>query len=89
MNKGKKFALFFKGFTVAEVQDVLDRCPDDTPVGYMDDEGDPCPVVAVYVSPVPAENFQRFVKRELDYPPPTGDQLEELDFDGAREFARS
>ncbi|MDP9832071.1 hypothetical protein [Trueperella abortisuis] len=89
MNKSKKFSLFFEGFALEDVREVLDRCPDDVPVGYIDDEGEPFPVMAVYVSMVPPSTLQEYAKSKLDYRPPTGEQLEELDYDGAREFART
>lgn len=89
MNKSKKFSLFFEGYTVEEVQEIMDRCPVDTPVGYMDDIAGPFGVAAVYVSMVPPSTLQEYAKSKLDYRPPTGEQLEELDYDGAREFART
>ncbi|MDP9832076.1 hypothetical protein [Trueperella abortisuis] len=88
--RNRKFGLFFEGFSLEEVKQVLEQFPDTTPTSYFDDDDVPFPILAAYSTAIPPERIQQFVKEKLDYRPPTDRQIEELgDFDDVRAFART
>ena len=83
------FSLFFEGFTLDKLREKLRGCGDCEPYDYIDDvEGD-FPIIAFFGTPKSVDEVQQYLKDSLGFRAPTGDQIEQLGFDGAREFARS
>ncbi|VEI13264.1 hypothetical protein [Trueperella bialowiezensis] len=88
--RNRQFELFFEGFSLEEVREVLEQFPRTKPTDYFDDEDVPFPIMVGYSTAVPPEEIQEFVKERLGYRPPTDEQLEELgSFDDVRAFTRT
>ncbi|VEI13258.1 hypothetical protein [Trueperella bialowiezensis] len=88
--RNRNIALFFEGFSLEEVREVLEQFPLTKPTNYFDDGPGPFPITACYLTAVPPEEIQEFVKEQLGYRPPSDEQFETLpDLESVRAFART
>ncbi|VEI13267.1 hypothetical protein [Trueperella bialowiezensis] len=88
--RNRNIALFFEGFSLEEVREVLEQFPRTKPTDYTDDEEGSFPVMVGYSTPVPPEEIQEFVKERLGYRPPSDKEFETLpDLESVRAFART
>ncbi|WP_126416397.1 hypothetical protein [Trueperella bialowiezensis] len=86
----RQFELFFEGFSLDEVREVLEQFPRTKPTDYFDEEEGPFPIMVGYSTAVPPEEIQEFVKERLGYRPPSDDDFDTYpDLESVRAFTRT